>query len=303
MIIDSHVHLYAPEVAADPRGWARARGEDRWVNLAAPLSGRQLQGWSDIDTLLMDMDAAGVDRAVLLGWYWDHHETCIEQNNWYIDWVRRHPDRLHAFATVQPRAGDAAENEFKRAIDAGLCGIGELSPASQGFSMEHPGWLRIAELAAERGLPVNLHVNEPVGRRHPGRLQDSLDDYVWLADRFPDLKLILAHWGGMLPFFEMNKWVGSRMGNVFYDTAASPLLYRPGIFRAVVDAIGPSRVLYGSDYPLRLYPRKQERPDFVRFLREIDAAGLSRDEKARILGENARGLLGIGGATGGVESA
>ncbi len=237
MIIDSHVHLYAPEVAADPRGWAEARGEERWANLAAPVSGPRLQGWSDIDTLLSDMDAAGVEKAVLLGWYWDHLETCVEQNNWYLGWIKQHPDRLMAFATVQPRAGAEAEDEVKRAVDAGLCGIGELSHTSQGFSMEHPGWIRILELAVERGLPINLHVNEPVGRRHPGRLQDALDDYVWLADRFPDLKLILAHWGGLLPFFEINKWVGSRMSNVYYDTAASPLLYDPRIFRTVVDAI------------------------------------------------------------------
>ena len=294
MIIDSHVHMYAPEVTLDPRGWAEKRGETRWAELAAPLSGPRLQGWSTIDTLLADMDAAGVDKAVLLGWYWDHLETCVEQNNWYIKWVGRHPDRLMAFATVQPCAGVEAVDELKRAIDAGLCGVGELSPASQRFSMEHPGWIDVVEFAVERELPVNLHVNEPVGRRHPGRLQDSLDSYVWLADRFPQLKLILAHWGGLLPFFEMNEWVAGRMGNVFYDTAASPLLYDPRIFRAVVDAIGPERILYGSDYPLRLYPRDQKKPDFRPFLEEIERTNLNKAEKILILGQNARQLLGAG---------
>ena len=291
MIIDSHVHLYAPEVAADPRGWAEARGETGWAELAAPLSGPRLQGWSDVDTLLSDMDAAGVEQAVLLGWYWDRQETCVEQNNWYIDWVGRHPDRLRAFATVQPRAGVEAADELARAVEAGLCGLGELSPASQGFAMEHAGWIAVVERAVSLGVPVNLHVNEPVGRRHPGRLRDSLDDFVWLADRFPDLKLILAHWGGLLPFFELNKWVGSRMRHVYYDTAASPLLYDRAIFRAVIDRVGPERVLYGSDYPLRLYPREQSRPGFRRFLNEIAEAGLTEEERRLVLGENLRALL------------
>ncbi len=283
--------MYAPEVTADPRGWAEARSEFGWAELAAPASGPRIQGWSDIDTLLADMDAAGVEKAVLLGWYWDRLETCIEQNNWYIKWVNQHPDRLLGFAAVQPRAGGDAEDEVRRAVEAGLCGIGEVSHRSQGFSMDNPEWIRIIELAIEWNLPVNLHVNEPVGRRHPGRLQDALDDYVWLADRFPELKLILAHWGGLLPFFELNKWVGSRMNNVYYDTAASPLLYHPDIFRAVVDRVGADRVLYGSDYPLRLYPRKQKAPDFRLFLEEIEDAGLTASEKKKILGVNASKLI------------
>ncbi len=292
MIIDSHVHLYPADATADPRAWAEARGEERWADLVAPLSGPRIQGWSDVDTLLRDMDAAGIERAVLLGWYWDHQETCEEQNNAYIRWVKEHPDRLWAFATVQPQAGDQAEAEFARAVEAGLCGLGELSPTSQGFSMENPGWIALVERAVEWGVPVNLHVNEPVGRRHPGRLQDSLDEYVWLADRYPDLKLILAHWGGLLPFFELNKWAGSRLRNVVYDTAASPLLYNPAIFRAVVDRIGPDRVLYGSDYPLRLYPRRQKRPDFRLFLEEIRHASLTAAEREKILGANALSIIG-----------
>ncbi len=294
MIIDCHVHLYPPEVAVDPRGWSASRGERHWAELAAPLSGPSLQGWPDVDTLLADMDAAGVEQAVLLGWYWEHQDTCIEQNNWHLEWVKRHPDRLRAFATVQPRAGAAAADELQRAVEAGLCGLGELSPAAQGFSLEDPGWMAVVERAVSLEVPVNLHVNEPVGRRHPGRLQESLDDLVGLAERFPNLKLILAHWGGLLPFFELNRWVGGRIRNVYYDTAASPLLYDKEIFRAVIDRIGPERVLYGSDYPLRLYPREQSAPDFRRFLRDIESAGLTDEEKRLVLGRNMWGLLGGG---------
>ncbi len=299
MIIDCHVHLYPPEVAADPRGWSASRGERHWAELAAPLSGARLQGWPDVDTLLADMDAAGVEQAVLLGWYWENQNTCIEQNDWHIDWVKRHPDRLRAFATVQPGAGAAAAEELQRAVESGLCGLGELSPAAQGFSMEDPGWIALVERAVSLDVPVNLHVNEPVGRRYSGRLQDSLDDMVGLAGRFPDLKLILAHWGGLLPFFELNRWVGPRMRNVYYDTAASPLLYDKQIFRAVIDRIGPERVLYGSDYPLRLYPKEQQEPDFGRFLEEIDSAGLAETEKRLMLGENMVRLLGRQSRDGG----
>ena len=52
--------------------------------------------------------------------------------------------------------------------------------------------------------------------------------------------------------------------NVYYDTAASPLLYDQRVYRAVADCVGAERILFGSDYPLRVFPREQKEPDFVR---------------------------------------
>ena len=96
---------------------------------------------------------------------------------------------------------------------------------------------------------------------------------MWLASEYPEAKLILAHWGGLL-LYEMNPTVHSKMANVFYDTAASPLLFDKSIFRTVVNAIGSERLLYGSDYPLRLYPSKSKTPDFRTFLEDIRSTGL-----------------------------
>jgi len=50
--------------------------------------------------------------------------------------------------------------------------------------------------------------------------------------------------------------------------------------------VGPDKILYGSDYPLRLYPSSQKEPDFMTFLEEIQNSGLTVDELAKILGEN-----------------
>jgi uncharacterized protein len=80
--------------------------------------------------------------------------------------------------------------------------------------------------------------------------------------------------------------------NVWYDTAASPLLYDTRIFRQAVDLIGADRILFGSDYPLLLYPRKIREPALDRFLEEIAGAGLTDQEKEKILGANFRHLMG-----------
>ena len=108
-LVDCHTHRYPPEVFADPTGWARARGENHWAQLVGPRADgrRSLQGWADRDQMLRAMDEAGVERCVLLGWYWERQETCAWHNEWMARWVREDPDRFSAFASVQPRAGAA----------------------------------------------------------------------------------------------------------------------------------------------------------------------------------------------------
>ncbi len=291
-VIDVHTHLYPDEPRRDPRGWGEPRGEAHWCNCVAPTDMPSIQGWATVDTLLRDMDAAGVEKVILLGWYWENPQTCEEQNQWYARWMREHPDRIGAFAALNATAPDAAPDAIDRAADNGFLGIGECLPQVQGHTLRERCWTQVVEACIERDLPINLHVTEPAGHDYPGKVQTPLEDYVWLAGEYPQAKLILAHWGGLLPLFEMNPTVRRKMANVLYDTAASPLLYDKAVFRTVLDAIGPERILYGSDYPLRLYPGRLKEPDFHTFLDEIRSAGLSQDELDAVLHGNARKLLG-----------
>lgn len=292
MIIDAHIHMYPPEVAADPVGWARRMDEPYWGALVGDNpTGATIQGWATVDQLIADMDAAGVDRVVLQGIYFRHHRNCVAQNNWYLDWRRQYPDRLLAFATVQPLAGQAALDEVRRAVDGGLCGIGEILPYAQGHSIRDDAFLAVVELAIELDIPLCLHGAEPVGHDYPGRAYTPLQDYVWLAEQYPDLTLILAHLGGLLPYYELNRSIQKIMRNVYYDTAAVPLLYRPDVYPSVIGVVGAEKILYGSDYPLLLYPRRSRTPGFAELLAEIKNSGLSRDQLDLVLGGNIQRLL------------
>ena len=281
-VVDAHVHLYPPEVNRDPAAWAAAKGERHWAELCTRRrkDGKAVQGFPSVDQLLRDMDAAGVAKAVLLGWYWENHESCVMQNKFYADCIRAHPDRLAAFATVQPRAGAAAFDEALRALDDGLIGFGELSPHSQHVPLVNPIWRRIMKLAGERKVPVNLHVTDPRSKPYPGRVETPLSDFVALAREFPWTRFILAHWGGGLAFDNEN----AALPNVYYDTAASALLYDAEVWRKA----RPDRVLFGSDYPLILYPQTESSPAVAGLLLEAKQAGAS----AAVLGGNAKKLFG-----------
>lgn len=287
MIIDSHIHRYPDAVIKDPASWAEAHNEFYWKTLVCPRQGkRSLQGWANREQLLSDMDDAGVKRAVILGWYWEHEETCRLQNDWHVQWIKKDPKRLITFASVQPRAGMQVLDDLERAYQGGIRGIGEVFPEVQGFRMQNPVWLKVVEWAIERKLPISMHVTEPVGHHYTGKKLVPLSDYQWLIEAYPDLKLILAHWGGLMPFYELNPAIKKAFKNVYYDTAASPLLYDYRVYRAVVDAVGSDKIVFGSDYPLCLYPKKKRVPNFTGIIEEIKAVGLSSVEFKKIMETN-----------------
>jgi predicted TIM-barrel fold metal-dependent hydrolase len=295
-LVDAHVHLYPQEVSADPAGWAARMGEPLWAEMVLPRGGRRVrQGWADAERLLRDMDAAGVERAVLLGWYWERPSTCAWQNRYYAGCVRAHPDRLTAFATVQAEAGERALDEMRRARDEGLSGLGEMCPWAFGMTPLGGFWPRVFEEAMAMGWPVNLHVTDPAGRRYPGRVETPLGDVVALAEAMPELRLVLAHFGGGLLFHELNPHCRRVLGNAVYDTAAAPLLYRGEVFAAAVEAVGAERLLFGSDYPLLVRPSEQTEPDLRRVVADVRAAGLAPSDEALVLVGNARRVFGLPG--------
>ena len=285
--IDAHVHLYPEEVNRSPAAWAAARGETHWATLCTRRrkDGRPVQIFPTVAELLREMDRAGVARVVLLGWYWEKPATCAVQNRFYAECVRAHPDRLAAFATLHPAVGrEATLTEMKRARNEGLVGLGELSPHSQGYSMDDAVFREVLSLAGEWRIPVNLHVTDPESCAFPGRIETPLADFSRLAREFPRTTFILAHWGGLLPLRDPSVLA---LPNVFYDTAASPLLYDAGVWSRFLAVVPAERILFGSDFPLNLFPKLDATPDMLRFVTEAKNAdapeAVMRGNAARLL--------------------
>jgi hypothetical protein len=263
-IIDSHVHCYPSAVAADPVGWGTARGEHHWVDLVT----KGPQGWADVEDLLRQMDADGIERVVLQGWYWENPLTALEQNQWHADWVSRYPDRIWAMAAVHPGASDpVAVLEEARGWASG---VGECLPQVQSSKgWKDPGWEAVLHWTTAVDWPLCLHITEPVGHCYPGRVATDLQETVEQLEKWPQQRWILAHWGGGLPFYALNKRVAKATARVWYDSAASPLLYDAKVWPLMLQAVGPKRLLFGSDFPLRLYPRDATQPGWKRLLAEV----------------------------------
>lgn len=281
MIIDCHTHCYPEEIAANPRNWAEARRELHWADLVAPKERKTIQDWADPEKFLAEMDRAGVDRAVLLGWYWQNEATCRWHNEVIAKWVRDAPERFIGFATILPNENVIEQLELAQAL--GLRGVGELHPGVQGFDLGNKHWQALARWCVAHDWPVNCHATAENSPDHPSAVPTALQDYIMMAESAPGLKLILAHWGGGLPFNRTE----ALPENLYFDCSASPLLYSMDVFRETIDRIGAEHILFGSDYPLRIYPRKQRKAEMHTYLQAIRTeAGLNQAELDALLGGN-----------------
>ncbi len=289
-MIDAHVHYLPPSVAVDLPGLAVR--EPYWGYLLNPPGGKSIQGFADVDAMLAAMDGAGVERAVIVGEYFQNHESCVNRNSRVIELLRQHSDRLLALAAVQPLAGAAAAAELERCREAGMVGVGELNPYAQGFRLDGRPFLDLAAWCVEANWPINLHVNEEVGGFYPGKSPTPLRHFYELAGRLPDLKLILAHWGGGLFFYELMPAVRRQLANVWYDTAATPLQYPvKRIFPVALQCVDHRKILFGSDYPLRLYPHRHKTPEMRTLVEEIQALSLPEPIFQDLMGGNAARVL------------
>ncbi len=276
MIIDFHTHIFPPHIAQNRE---RFLNRDRWFgelysNPKAPIA--------SAEDLIASMDDGNVDKAVTFGFAWADPGLCREANDYVMDAVSRYPDRLIGFISVNPCAIEETEQEIERCVAKGLAGIGELMPDGQRFSCDEASVTNpLGEIARHYHLPILTHTSEPVGHLYPGKGTRPLSSIVDFAERFPDVVLVCAHWGGGLFFYELMPKLVHVLRNVYYDTAASLFVYRDRIFQTAAH-IAPDKLLFGTDYPL-ISHRK--------FLRRVRATGLSAAAERGLLGENARRIL------------
>ncbi|MGD8385564.1 MAG: amidohydrolase family protein [Desulfobacteraceae bacterium] len=281
MIVDAHVHIF-PRVFRENRE-DLFDGEPAFELLYRPSNAR-LAG---CEALVQDMDRHGVDRAVVFGFPWERKDTYQRHNDYILEAVTRYPDRLVGLGCFSLSAKGCAR-EAERCLEAGLAGVGELAVYDAGFSASAlPELNEVMSACAERNAPLLLHTNEPVGHVYPGKTAMALGELYAFLKAYPQNRLILAHWGGGLFFYRlMKKEVQDVLKNVWFDTAASPFLYRPDIYRIAMDIVGYERILFGSDYPLI-------QPD--RYFRELEQAGLPAEAVRGITGENAESVFGLSG--------
>lgn len=277
MVIDFHTHIFPPEFSVD-----RIRYIDADATFGALYADPKAR-MATAEDLIAVMDEDGVDLSVVMGIGWADKGVARQANDYIIDAVDRFPDRLVGFAGINPAWGEDAVRELSRCADAGLRGMGELHPDSQGFDLgDQQTMTPVMEVVLARNLIFTTHSSEPVGHVYRGKGR-TRPEVLWrFILNYPEATIVCAHWGGGLPFYALMPEVTKSLANVYFDTAASPFLYTSDVFEIVARLVGADKILMGSDYALM-------RP--ARLIRQVEESSLAQGDKAAILGGNAERLL------------
>lgn len=277
--IDVHTHIVPADVVNGRHRYSQA---DLWFGRLYRNERRVL---ATADDLRRSMRRTSLTASVAFGFAWRDPGLCRVNNDYVLEAAATSNEgsgQIIPFCVVPPGDLDFAVSEIERCRARGAVGVGELFPQGQGWNLNDRTAVRsFIDAVRSLGLILSVHTSEPVGHHYPGK-DSTTPAAIWslIEAAEGDVPIVLAHWGGGLAFYELMPEVHLQAQNVFYDSSASHLLYRPDIYR-VMSRLAPGRVLFGSDYPLIRQTRA---------LRLASEAGLPPDDLAALLGGNAQRL-------------
>jgi hypothetical protein len=254
MLVDVHAHFYH---ARTPRADWRERNASR---LAA---GEKIGISAHVASIL---GSWGLTSPI----YFPSPRDVTAGNDALLALQREHPNRIRGYVCVNPNYGSHARAEIVRCLDAGFVGIKLAASRRADDPLLDP----IAVLARERRVPVLQHVWQHRRRDWPGQEASDAVELAALARRHPDVAFILAHIGGGGDWLHSLHAIAD-VPHVYVDLSGSGV--DGGMLEACMDAVTPSRLLWGTDLTMETGWAK------LRYLETL----LAKDELALVRWKNA----------------
>jgi len=272
MIIDTHSQLFTKEFMEFVK-----KGE---------LKGLDTMGYAlffkgDIKDTILDMEEAGVDKSVVVAIDAETTKGYKISNEIVAEAVKKYPDKLIGFASVDPHKGKLALNELEYSIkELGLKGLKLIPHLIEVFPNDKIMY-PIYEKAKELKIPILFHTGTHfhLGCKIKYNKPEFIDE---IAVDFPEVNFIIAHFG--YPWFYSALAVVQKNFNVYFNIAGWSPKYIPEPVIKQMDSILSNKVLFGSDHPL--LSRK-------RILTELKELNLKEATKSKLFEENAKQILNL----------
>lgn len=324
VIVDVHTHFFPPGYLAalerNPTPYVIAKDAEGRTILT--LHGSRIVTMTHAMTSpqerLAEMDRLGVARQIVsvtipnvyFGPPARRRDLARMANDGLAEIARRYPNRFAALASVPLEQPDAAAEELDRAIlDLGMVGAIVGSNAG-GRYLDDPAFLPFFERVQALRIPLLIHPMPPADpdpsftRGLVPLLGFVFNTTVCAArmvlagvfERLPELRVILGHLGGTLPYLLQRLDNGYRaypeardalphppshyLKRLYYDTVSFSV---PSL-QCALGAVGPERIVMGTDYPHVI-------GDIAAALETIGSLGLSPAAVAGILGGTAMRLF------------
>lgn len=231
---------------------------------------------NDADSFVRLLDAYGITQAWVApfeGLYYRHLPTA---NREILAQAARQPDRLIPWAVINP-ATPGWEDDLRQALEGGCQGL-RLHPNYHRYDLTHPALRDLLAAAGQAGLPVALvHKVQDERLQHPLCQTPAVEmDVAPLVAACPRAALLCLGVGQ--PFITQHRDLIAA-GQVYVDISR---LEGVESVRWAVDLVGAGQVLLGSHAPYFYLEAA---------LLKIQEAGLTPEERVRVLGGNAQELF------------
>ncbi|HEY3317040.1 MAG TPA: amidohydrolase family protein [Coriobacteriia bacterium] len=286
-VIDAHTHLFTVGLLEEVLAKQPPEAMKRWrEGLRSRRFGRrgdqQLPDMTPVDTAAFyveRLNAAGVSKALVM--------SVMPDTQWVRDFIVAANGHVQACCNVDPRDPDAPAL-LEREMAAGFKGV-KLLPVNRCYRVSDPACRPFFEKAAELGAPICIHYGVTVDPTGDLRYADPID-LSPVARDFPDLPFVIAHFGA--GWLDSALRLAYQCKNVAVDTSGTnnwmdyhvPKMTLAEVFERALTALGPERVLFGTDAgttaPYRTWIKYQQ----VRTLEEL---GLPEHDRDLVLRGNA----------------
>ena len=262
MIIDTHIHIFADNIAEAAASKLKDIAKiPTYTDFTEAGTRKKLREW-------------GIDYGVVLP-----IATKPSQQHTINNWAKSvQHDNLLSFGTVHPFADDVLD-ELDYIATLGLLGI-KFHPDYQEFFVDDEHVYPIYEKICALELPVAFHVGfDPLS---PGLSHATPQRIAKIHALFPQMKIIAAHMGGLSMYDEVENYLLGQ--DIYIDISMSPISCKPEQFNRIVSSHSIERVLFASDCPWGL-------PADV--LTMLENANLTADNMDNILYKNAINLFNL----------
>ncbi len=259
-IIDFHTHIY-PSVLARRAMAVVEREQDDYEKL--PVK----------ENLWKRMEAENIAYSVVQHVV-SKPATQTDVNRFAAEVVRTN---VLSFGGLHPECEHVLE-EIEKLKDLRLAGI-KLHPPFQHVDLTDEKYIPMWKLINHLEFPVLIHLGDA---RMDGPFDLYPSGFAKILPYLSDVPVVLAHMGGRSGNPEEEKILFDFPENVFIDTAMSAEWQPTEDFERMVEAMGPERVIFGSDFP---YGTQKKAIEYIRNTK------FSESEKAMMLGGNAMKIL------------
>jgi predicted TIM-barrel fold metal-dependent hydrolase len=179
----------------------------------------------------------GIDKTILQPAQVHTLEEVVAQHNVIYELCKKHPGTFYGMANPNPHLPDRDyEQEVRRCIEEmGFVGI-KIHTFAHGVNPAGRDGMRVFQLARALNVPVMVHTGAGIPFANPSNL-------IPVAQRYPDVKIIIAHCGMMVMAGE-TYLVMKDYENVYAD-----ITWTGGfLLRHWIHELGAHRFMFGTDH-------------------------------------------------------